>query len=737
MFSFNQSQNSLTSSSGKLLRVIRRLAQDNPPELLAISIGNLKRFTDKIREDILLRISGLYPNLQIRPESAISHETYFENNHGYQEPAKLLLKPIQATYSSTIYDGFLTKNVKSPYVIPNRTFKSARFEVDKQKSMFDQQSKDDSLSNSSSTQYELGSIFKDLTPNHPLVNEHIKNRSKKIDSLQPEEQEKLDLAMKGYAMGFEKGHESSGKSSKDSKLRKAYMLFSVLAIGLIIFSSFRGGLSGLIQRSTFDEVAPEDIEVVFDDVKGCDEAKKELQEIVEFLMNPEKFSKLGGKLPKGVLLSGPPGVGKTLLAKAVAGEASVPYFHAAGSEFDEVLVGQGARRVRDLFKAAKMRAPCVIFIDEMDSVGAKRTSSTLHPYANQTINQLLSEMDGFKENEGIIVLGATNRRDQLDKALLRPGRFDTNVEVTLPDVKGRQDILELYISKITHDIAIDVGFWAKKTSGFSGADLQNLVNTAAIRAAVQGEEMVGQDDFEFAYDKQTLGVDLKSRVRDMEDLKITAFHEAGHTLVSIYTKDTSPIHKVTIVAKGQSGGHTAFIPSDNQWHQTRAQLLARMDVGMGGRCAEELIFGADKVTGGASGDFMGTTNIAEAMVKTLAMSDKLGLRYIKDEDIANGLVGDETKKTIDSEVNGLLDESYKRAMNILKTHRKELDLLAEALLNYETLDGDEVKTIIEGKPIKKQKIVRQSDVKSKKDKGKTTPTPLVGGDQLVQQCKTH
>jgi len=736
MFGFNQSQNSLTSSSGKLLRVIRRLAHENPPELLAISIGNLKKFTDKIRGDILLRISGLYPNLQIRPESVISHETYFENNHGYQEPAKLLLKPIQATYSSTIYDGFLTKNVKSPYVVPNRRFKSARFGVDKQKSMFDQQSKDDSLSNSSSTQYELGSIFKDFSPTNPIVNEHIKNKSKKIDSLQPEEQEKLDLAMKGYAMGFEKGHESSGKSSKDSKLKK-YMLFSVLVTGALIFTLSRGGLTGLIQRSTFDEVAPEDIEVVFDDVKGCDEAKKELQEIVEFLMNPEKFSKLGGKLPKGVLLSGPPGVGKTLLAKAVAGEASVPYFHAAGSEFDEVLVGQGARRVRDLFKAAKLRAPCVIFIDEMDSVGAKRTSSTLHPYANQTINQLLSEMDGFKENEGIIVLGATNRLDQLDKALLRPGRFDTNVEVTLPDVKGRQDILELYISKITHDSAIDVGFWAKKTSGFSGADLQNLVNTAAIRAAVEGEEMVGHGDFEFAFDKQTLGVDLKSRVRDMEDLKITAFHEAGHTLVAIYTKDTTPIHKVTIVAKGQSGGHTAFIPSDNQWHQTRAQLLSRMDVGMGGRAAEELIFGADKVTGGASSDLQGTTNIAEAMVKNLAMGNNLGLRYITDQAIANGLVGDETKKIIDSEVNDFLDESYKRAMNVLKTHRKELDLLAEALLNYETLDGDEVQTIIEGKPIKKKKIVRQSDVKSKKDKGKITPTPLVGGEQLVQQCKTH
>jgi ATP-dependent metalloprotease len=284
---------------------------------------------------------------------------------------------------------------------------------------------------------------------------------------------------------------------------------------------------------------------------------------------------------------------------------------------------------------------------------------------------------------------------------------------------------------------INVGFWAKKTVGFSGADIQNLVNTAAIHAASEDKEMVCQEDFEFSFDKQTLGVDLKSRVRDMEDMKITAFHEAGHTLVAYYNKEAMPIHKVTIIAKGQSGGHTAFIPKDNQWHQTRIQLLARMDVAMGGRAAEELIFGKEKVTGGASSDLNGATGVAEAMVKKLAMSDNLGLRHISDEAIANGLVGDSTKTVIDTEVNTFLEESYTRAMNVLKTHRKELDLLADALLNYETLDGDEVKSVIEGKTLTRKKVVRQSESKSKVDKGKHTPTPLIGAEQLMKQCKTY
>jgi len=441
-----------------------------------------------------------------------------------------------------------------------------------------------------------------------------------------------------------------------------------------------------------NEISPEEIEVTFADVKGCDEAKRELQEVVEFLTNPGKFSNLGGKLPKGCLLVGPPGTGKTLLARAVAGEAGVPFFHAAGAEFDEVLVGQGARRVRDLFKAAKARAPCVIFIDEIDSVASKRTSSALHPYANQTINQLLSEMDGFMSNEGVIVLGATNRASDLDKALLRPGRFDTQVMVINPDIKGRREILELYLSKIKHDDSIDIEKLAKMSVGFSGADIQNMVNTAAIKAAVDGKEWVSMEDFEYSHDKATLGTDWKSRVREKTDMEITAYHEAGHTLVAYFTQDHAPVRKVTIVAKGQSGGHTAFLPENDEYHQTRAQLLAQIDCAMGGRAAEELIFGKEKVTGGASSDLEAATNISEVMVTSLGMSEKIGLRVVKEGKLSPG-----STELIDVEITKILNESYKRATAILIKYRRELDMLADALLKFETLDAEDIKTIIERK----------------------------------------
>ena len=461
------------------------------------------------------------------------------------------------------------------------------------------------------------------------------------------EKEKVSIALTMAATG--KKEEAESESEKGSDKKKTWnfrdrraasrgMFWDRLqkfATVLIILSCLIGlyqvfGLNLKLSKGT-NEISPEDIEVNFDDVRGCDEAKRELQDVVEFLMNPDKFSALGGKLPKGVLLVGPPGTGKTLLARAVAGQAGGPFFQTSGSEFDETFVGQGARRVRDLFKVAKEKAPCVIFIDEIDSVGAKRTTSSLHPYANQTINQLLSEMDGFISNEGVIVLGATNRSDDLDKALLRPGRFDTQVEVNNPDVKGRTEILQLYMGKIKHDNNINVETLAKKSMGFSGADLQNLVNTAAIRAAIDGKEWVTMNDFDYAYDKLTIGVDLKSRVRGKEDLTITAYHEAGHTLVAYFTPDAMPLHKVTIVAKGGSGGHTAFIPAENsEWHQTKAQLKARMDTSMGGRAAEELIFGKEKITGGASSDLQAATRISVNMVTQLGMSEKFGNRILHD-----------------------------------------------------------------------------------------------------------
>ncbi|XP_055919041.1 ATP-dependent zinc metalloprotease YME1L [Eupeodes corollae] len=490
------------------------------------------------------------------------------------------------------------------------------------------------------------------------------------------------------------------KSGKTMKYLKVFqqLLIIVVFLGILVslFSS-SGGSMFRIQLGNQVEVDPEEINVTFDDVKGCDEAKQELKEVVEFLKNPEKFSNLGGKLPKGVLLVGPPGTGKTLLARAVAGEANVPFFHAAGPEFDEVLVGQGARRVRDLFKAAKARAPCVIFIDEIDSVGAKRTNSVLHPYANQTINQLLSEMDGFHQNAGVIVLGATNRRDDLDQALLRPGRFDVEVVVSTPDFTGRKEILSLYLSKILHD-EIDIDILARGTSGFTGADLENMINQGALRAAIDGAESVTMKHLESARDKVLMGPERKARLPDEEANLITAYHEGGHAIVAYYTRESHPLHKVTIMPRGPSLGHTAYIPEKERYHVTRAQLLAMMDTMMGGRAAEELIFGIDKITSGASSDLKQATSIATHMVKDWGMSEKVGLRTIE---TPKGLgqvesLGHHTVEAVDAEIKRILSESYERAKAILKKHAKEHKALAEALLKYETLDAEDIKAIMNG-----------------------------------------
>ncbi|XP_017078981.1 ATP-dependent zinc metalloprotease YME1L isoform X2 [Drosophila eugracilis] len=492
--------------------------------------------------------------------------------------------------------------------------------------------------------------------------------------------------------------EDSPKSGKTMKYLKTLQTLVVIVVFLGIFLSFFTTSNGSVFRIQLGnqvEVDPEEINVTFDDVKGCDEAKQELKEVVEFLKSPEKFSNLGGKLPKGVLLVGPPGTGKTLLARAVAGEAKVPFFHAAGPEFDEVLVGQGARRVRDLFKAAKARAPCVIFIDEIDSVGAKRTNSVLHPYANQTINQLLSEMDGFHQNAGVIVLGATNRRDDLDQALLRPGRFDVEVMVSTPDFTGRKEILSLYLTKILHD-EIDLDMLARGTSGFTGADLENMINQAALRAAIDGAETVSMKHLETARDKVLMGPERKARLPDEEANTITAYHEGGHAIVAFYTKESHPLHKVTIMPRGPSLGHTAYIPEKERYHVTKAQLLAMMDTMMGGRAAEELVFGTDKITSGASSDLKQATSIATHMVRDWGMSDKVGLRTIEaSKGLGTGdTLGPNTIEAVDAEIKRILSDSYERAKAILRKHTKEHKALAEALLKYETLDADDIKAIL-------------------------------------------
>ncbi|XP_052863848.1 ATP-dependent zinc metalloprotease YME1L isoform X2 [Anopheles cruzii] len=521
-------------------------------------------------------------------------------------------------------------------------------------------------------------------------------------SLSDEQRQRLKIAFaEGYLTASHPDQQN--RSSKAMKYLKFFQQLLIIVVFIGIFISMFASPNGSVFRIQLGnqvEVDPEDITVTFEDVKGCDEAKQELKEVVEFLKNPGKFSNLGGKLPKGVLLVGPPGTGKTLLARAVAGEAGVPFFHAAGPEFDEVLVGQGARRVRDLFKAAKERAPCVIFIDEIDSVGAKRTNSVLHPYANQTINQLLSEMDGFQQNEGVIVLGATNRRDDLDQALLRPGRFDVEVVVPTPDFTGRKEILTYYLGKIlSRDINTDQ--LARGTTGFTGADIENMVNQAALRAAIDGAEVVTMKHLENARDKVLMGPERKSRLPDEEANKITAYHEGGHAIVAYYTKESHPLHKVTIMPRGPSLGHTAYIPEKERYHVTKQQLLAMMDTMMGGRAAEELIFGQDKITSGASSDLKQATSIASHMVKEWGMSEKVGLRTIEGPKSfgQSEVLSPATIEGVDNEIKKLLNDSYERAKAILKQHAKEHKALAEALLKYETLDAEDIKAIMGGEKL--------------------------------------
>ncbi|XP_029979056.1 ATP-dependent zinc metalloprotease YME1L1 isoform X2 [Sphaeramia orbicularis] len=500
----------------------------------------------------------------------------------------------------------------------------------------------------------------------------------------------------GFTEGFMKS-QAFTQRTQDSLRRTRLILLVLLLIGIYGLSRtpflsvrFRT-TSGL--DSAVDPIQMKN--VTFEHVKGAEEAKNELQDVVEFLKNPQKFTVLGGKLPKGILLVGPPGTGKTLLARAVAGEADVPFYYASGSEFDEMFVGVGASRIRNLFKEAKANAPSVIFIDELDSVGGKRIESPMHPYSRQTINQLLAEMDGFKPNEGVIVIGATNFAEALDNALVRPGRFDMQVTVPRPDVKGRTEILNWYLSKIKVDTAVDAEIIARGTVGFSGAELENLVNQAALKAAVDGKEMVTMKDLEFAKDKILMGPERKSVEIDKKNKTITAYHESGHAIVAYYTKDAMPINKATIMPRGPTLGHVSMLPENDRWSETRAQLLAQMDVSMGGRVAEELIFGDDNVTTGASSDFDGATKIAKMMVTRFGMSDKLGVMTYGDVSKQSP----ETQAAIEQEVRALLKDSYDRAKNILKTYSKEHKILADALLRYETLDAKEIQMVLEGKSL--------------------------------------
>ena len=450
--------------------------------------------------------------------------------------------------------------------------------------------------------------------------------------------------------------------------------------------------------------------VTFDDVAGIDEAREELQEIVEFLKDPTKFARLGGKIPKGALLVGSPGTGKTLLARAIAGEAGVPFFTISGSDFVEMFVGVGASRVRDMFEQAKKSAPCIVFIDEIDAVGRHRGAGlgNGNDEREQTLNQLLVEMDGFEANEGIIIIAATNRPDVLDPALLRPGRFDRRVTVPLPDIEGRVQILQVHMKKVPLAPDVDARTLARGTPGMSGADLANLVNEAALMAARLGKRLVAMAQFELAKDRVIMGTEWKSLVMTPEEKKMTAYHEAGHALVRIHEPASDPIHKATIIPRGGALGMVVSMPERDNYSYHRDKMYADLATVMGGRAAEEIIFGYDKVSSGASGDIKQATKLARAMVMRWGMSDKLGPLEYEEEQGETFLgysqtqrhnMSNETALMIDSEIKSLIDGGHKRATQVLSENIDQLHRVAGALLEYETLTGDEIKQIAAGEDI--------------------------------------
>jgi cell division protease FtsH len=473
--------------------------------------------------------------------------------------------------------------------------------------------------------------------------------------------------------------------------------------------------------------------VTFDDVAGIDEAKGELQEIVEFLKDPQKFQRLGGKIPKGCLLVGPPGTGKTLLARAIAGEANVPFFTISGSDFVEMFVGVGASRVRDMFEQGKKNAPCIIFIDEIDAVGRHRGAGLGggNDEREQTLNQLLVEMDGFESNEGVILIAATNRPDVLDPALLRPGRFDRQVVVPNPDVNGREKILRVHMRKVPLGADVDPKVIARGTPGFSGADLANLVNEAALLAARAGKRVVAMAEFEAAKDKVLMGTERRSLVMSEAEKRMTAYHEAGHALCALYEPECDPVHKATIIPRGRALGLVMSLPEGDRYSTSKSKLIGQLTMAMGGRAAEEIIFGPDKVSNGAAGDIKMATEQARRMITEWGMSEKLGMIAYGDngQEVFLGHsitqhknVSEATAQLIDAEIKALIDRAYAKAKRLLTDNIEELHRLARGLLEYETLSGDEIRTVLRGEPVIR-KVVDEPAQETRRASVPTTGRP--------------
>ena len=525
-----------------------------------------------------------------------------------------------------------------------------------------------------------GSKFKTYLPHYPQLIEYLKNNKVKIEVLP----------------------QGSKKGIFISLLLSSTPMLIIVGIWLFFMRQMNGagGKALGFGKNKAKMLSDKGKKIRFADVAGAQEAKEELLEVVSFLRDPSKFKRIGGDIPKGCLLTGSPGTGKTLLARAVSGEANVPFFSISGSDFVEMFVGVGASRVRDMFEQAKKNSPCIIFIDEIDAVGRHRGVGVGggNDEREQTLNQLLVEMDGFEKNNGVIVMAATNRPDVLDPALLRPGRFDRHINVPYPDIRGREAILQVHLKKVKHDQNLDILTLARGTPGFSGADLANMVNESALLAAKNNKDIVEVSDLESSKDKILMGSERKSQVLSEKDRLLTAYHEAGHAIVSLHVKDSDPIHKATIIPRGRALGMVVRLPVDDKVSKTREQIESDISVAMGGRIAEEMIFGRDKVTSGASSDIKMATQCARSMVMEWGMSDKVGPIYHSFSNDGYGktqeVSSEYTSQLIDEEVQNVINQCYKRAEDILTNYKGDLDTLAKELLEKETLTGDEIRTLL-------------------------------------------
>ncbi|THD62408.1 ATP-dependent zinc metalloprotease FtsH [Phenylobacterium sp.] len=553
--------------------------------------------------------------------------------------------------------------------------------------------------------------------------------NKSFTAVTPTDQQ--DLTKRLEAQGANISFKAAGGMTLVGFLLQSLPVLLLIGVWIFFMRQMQGGARGAMGfgKSKARLLTENKNRVTFDDVAGVEEAKEEVVEIVDFLKDPQKFQRLGGKIPKGALLIGPPGTGKTLLARAIAGEAGVPFFTISGSDFVEMFVGVGASRVRDMFEQAKKNAPCIIFIDEIDAVGRHRGAGLGggNDEREQTLNQLLVEMDGFEANEGIILIAATNRPDVLDPALLRPGRFDRQVVVPNPDVNGRERILRVHMKNVPLAADVEVKIIARGTPGFSGADLSNLVNEAALMAARKNRRMVTMHDFEQAKDKVLMGAERRSMVMTEDEKKNTAYHEGGHALVALTVPSADPVHKATIIPRGRALGMVMQLPEGDRYSMNYEQMTSRLAIMMGGRVAEELIFGKDKVTSGASSDIQAATSLARNMVTRWGYSDKLGLVSYGDnqEEVFLGHsvsrtqnVSEETANVIDAEVKRLVKGGYDEAKRILTEKLDDLHTLAKALLEYETLSGDEIIGALKGVPPNRE------DLDIKRPNGPAVAVPI-------------